>query len=331
MEQDVLPVTQETAPEPVTMQQAVVYFADPKNCRDYLVRRRWPDGVICPKCGSKNVTFYEKYNRWHCREKHDAPQFTLKTGTIMEDSPIGLDKWLLAMWQVVNCRNGVSSYEIHRAIGVTQKSAWFLDHRIRLSLTPGSGNKFSGQIEADETFIGGKARNMHKDVRARKITGTGGKDKTPVMGILERSSKGESRVRVKVVPTTKKKALQSEVREHVLDGSAIFTDALKSYEGLNEFQHEVVDHAVEYVNGEAHTNGLENFWSLLKRSIRGTYVSVEPFHLFRYLDEQAYRFNNRRLTDPERMDIAVRHIVGKRLTYDQLTGKETEARAPFLN
>src|ERR1019366_2619733 len=315
------------AAEPNTLQEAIVYFSDPVNCREYLVARRWPNGVTCPRCTSKDVLFLEKYNRWHCRAKHPAPQFTLKTGTIMEDSPIGLDKWMSAMWQVVNCKNGISSYEVHRAIGITQKSAWFMDHRIRLALTMGSFNKLSGQIEADETFIGGKARNMHADKRAKKITGTGGKDKTTVMGILQRGSKGTSKVHVKVVPTTKKKALQSELRQHVLAGSAIFTDALKSYEGLDEFQHEVVDHAVEYVRGDVHTNGLENFWSLLKRSIRGTYVSVEPFHLFRYLDEQAYRYNNRRMTDPDRMDIAVRHIVGKRLTYDQLTGKVPEAPA----
>src|SRR5450432_3245563 len=174
------------AGEPTTLQEAIVFFANPINCREYLVARRWPHGVICPKCGSANVLFLEKYNRWHCREKHSAPQFTLKTGTVMEDSPIGLDKWLTAMWQIVNCKNGISSYEVHRAIGITQKSAWFLDHRIRLALTMGSFNKFSGQIEADETFIGGKARNMHKTERARKITGTGGRDKTAVLGILER-------------------------------------------------------------------------------------------------------------------------------------------------
>ena len=185
------------ASEPGTLQEAIVYFADPANCREYLVARRWPDGVTCPRCGSKNVLFLEKYNRWHCREKHDAPQFTLKTGTIMEDSPVALDKWLTAMWQIVNCKNGISSYEIHRAIGVTQKTAWFLDHRIRLALTMGSLNKLSGQIEADETFIGGKARNMHKTVRSRKIKGTGGKDKTAVLGILERGGK----VRTKVVET----------------------------------------------------------------------------------------------------------------------------------
>jgi hypothetical protein len=157
--------------EPKTLQEAVIYFASPVNCREYLVARRWPDGVICPRCGSRNVLFLEKYNRWHCREKHDAPQFTLKTGTIMEESPIGLDKWLIAMWQIVNSKNGISSYEIHRAIGVTQKTAWFLNHRIRLALMCGSFDKLSGECEADETFIGGKARNMHKGRRAERITG----------------------------------------------------------------------------------------------------------------------------------------------------------------
>lgn len=303
--------------EPTTLQEAVVYFANPANCRDFLVRRRWPNGVTCPKCGSTNVLFMENYNRWHCREKHPAPQFTLKTGTIMEDSPIGLDKWLMVMWQVVNSKNGISSCEVAKAVGITQKSAWFLDHRIRFMLTMGTGNKMSGQVEADETYIGGKARNMHVAKRTRVIRGTGGKDKTAVMGILERGGK----VRTKVVDNAKKKTLQNEIREHVLAGSAIFTDALKSYQGLDEFQHEVVDHAVEYVRGEVHTNGLENFWSLVKRGLNGTYVSVEPFHLFRYLDDQVFRYNNRKMNDADRFDIAVRQMVGKRLTFDQLTGK----------
>lgn len=201
----------EAAAEPKSLQEAVIYFADPVNCRKYLVPRRWSNGVTCPRCGSKDVLFLEKYNRWHCREKHSAPQFTLKTGTIMEDSPLGLDKWLTAMWQIVNCKNGISSYEVHRALRITQKSAWFLDHRIRLALTMGTINKFSGQIEADETFIGGKARFMHADKREKKITGTGGKDKVAVLGILERGGK----VRTKVVDNTKKKTLQNEVRQHV--------------------------------------------------------------------------------------------------------------------
>jgi transposase-like protein len=312
----------EAVKEPTTLQEAIVYFADPANCREYLVARRWPNGVICPRCGSKNVAFLDKYNRWYCREKHDGPQFTLKTGTVMEDSPIGLDKWLMVMWQIVNSKNGISSCEVHRAIGITQKSAWFMDHRIRFAMGLDSPAKASGHVEADETFIGGKARNMHKSKRERVITGTGGKDKTAVMGILERGKDGTSNVRATVIPNRKKSALQKEVRKHVEAGSALYTDALQSYNGLDEFQHQVVDHAVEYVNGQVHTNGLENFWSLLKRGISGTYVSVEPFHLFRYLDEQVYRFNNRRMTDSERFDLVVRGIVGKRLTFDQLTGKE---------
>lgn len=308
------------ATEPSTLQEAVIYFADPTNCRNYLVARRWANGVVCPRCGSDNVKFLEKYNRWQCSSKHDARQFTAKTGTVMEDSPIGLDKWLMAMWLIVNCKNGISSYEIHRAIGISQKSAWFLDHRIRLALTEGSIEKLTGEIEADETFIGGKARNMHAGKRALRITGTGGKDKTAVMGILERGGK----VRIKVIPNRKKHALQSEVRKHVEAGSALYTDALLSYEGLaGEFAHQVVDHAVQYVDGKIHTNGLENFWSLLKRGINGTYVSVEPFHLFRYLDEQAFRYNNRKdMNDGDRFDLAVRQIVGKRLTWNRLTGKE---------
>jgi transposase-like protein len=309
------------ASEPKTLQEAILYFADPVNCREYLVARRWPDGVTCPRCGSKDVLFLAKYNRWHCRAKHEAPQFTLKTGTVMEDSPIGLDKWMTAMWQIVNCKNGISSYEVAKAIGITQKSAWFMDHRIRFALGMDPDSKLSGEVEADETFIGGKARNMHLSKRQRRITGTGGKDKTAVMGILERG--GE--VRTKVIATRKKKELQAEVRKHVEAGAALYTDALLSYDGLaGDYAHKVVDHAVQYVDGRVHTNGLENFWSLLKRGINGTYVSVEPFHLFRYLDEQAYRFNNRKMNDAERFDIAVKGIVGKRLTFAEVTGKVGE-------
>jgi len=240
----------------------------------------------------------------------------------MEDSPVGLDKWLTAMWQIVNCKNGVSSYEIHRAIGVTQKTAWFMNHRIRFALGIGAVDKLSGEVEADETFIGGKARNMHVAQRRRRITGTGTKDKTAVMGILQRG--GE--VRATVVPNRKRHALQAEVKKHVQAGAALYTDALLSYEGLeSEYAHQVVDHAVQYVDGKVHTNGLENFWSLLKRGIAGTYVSVEPFHLFRYLDEQTFRYNHREgLNDRDRFDIAVRQMVGKRLTFDKLTGKVGE-------
>ena len=315
--------------EPSSLQEAIVYFSNPDNCREYVVARRWPNGVECPTCGSKDVLFLANQNRWCCRTKHAKRQFSLKTGTIYEDSPLGMDKWLTATWLVTNCRNGVSSCEIARALNITQKTAWYLDHRIRVSMGMATPDKFTGHVEADETFIGQKARNMHADVRARKITGTGGKDKTMVMGILERGKDGKpSQIRTKVVANRRKKALQAEIVEHVQAGAAIYTDALKSYEGMGDFQHQVVDHAVEYVRDQVvHTNGCENFWSLVKRSLHGTYVSVEPFHLFRYLDEQSYRFNNRKLSDAERFDLAVRGIVGKRLTFDQLTGKAIEAGA----
>jgi transposase-like protein len=310
--------------EPDTLQNAILYFSSPDNCREYLVAHRWPDGVTCPRCGSKNVLFQPKYNRWQCGSKHDLRQFTSKTGTIFEESPLGLDKWLVAMWQVVNCKNGVSSYEIAKAIGVTQKSAWFMDHRIRCALGMAPTDKLTGHVEADETFIGGKSRNMHLSKRQRRITGTGGKDKTAVMGILERGGK----VRTTVIPNRKKSAIQTEVKKHVEAGAALYTDALLSYDGLaGDYAHQVIDHAVKYVDGNVHTNGLENFWSLLKRTIAGTYVSVEPFHLFRYLDEQAWRFNNRRMTDGERFSVAVSGIFGKRLTFDQLTGKTAMAMA----
>jgi transposase-like protein len=233
------------------------------------------------------------------------------------------------MWQVVNCKNGVSSYEIARATGVTQKTAWFMDHRIRVALGMATPDKLSGHVEADETFIGGLARNMHIAQKKRRITGTGGKDKTAVIGILERGKNGEaSKVRTVVVPNRKKKTLQTEVKNHVEAGSALYTDFLLSYEGLEgQYAHKVVDHAVEYVrDGVVHTNGLENYWALLKRTISGTYVSVEPFHLFSYLDEQAFRFNNRTMTDGERFSVAVKGIVGKRLMFDQLTGN-TAAQA----
>ncbi len=309
--------------EPKTLQEAILYFSNPDNCVDYLAVRRWPDGVICPTCGSKNVKYNTDRRWWQCSTHHAKRQFSVKVGSIMEDSAIPLDKWLVAMWLLTNCKNGISSYEIARDVKVTQKSAWFMMHRIRLAMQDDFfGNKLggdSGEVEVDETFIGGKARNMHVSKRQRRITGTGGKDKTAVMGIMERGGK----LRAVVVPNRRKAALQTEVRKHVEAGAALYTDALLSYEGLaTDYAHKVVDHAAKYVDGRVHTNSLENFWSLLKRGISGTYVSVEPFHLFRYLDEQMFRFNNRKdLKDGDRFDLAVRQIVGKRLTFAELTGK----------
>jgi transposase-like protein len=314
--------------EPKTLQQAIVYFANPDNCLNYLVERRWPEGVTCPTCGSDKVTFMASRRVWQCKARHPKAQFSIKVGTIFEDSPIRLDKWLCAMWMLANCKNGVSSWEIHRAIGVTQKTAWFMLQRIRLALQGEDSGKLSGNVEVDETFIGGKARNMHRSVRARRIHGTGGSGKVAVMGLLERH--GE--VRTMVVPNTKRKSLRREINSHVETGSMVYSDALKSYNDLNnDYIHNVINHAEKYVDGNVHTNGIENFWSLLKRGINGTYISVEPFHLFRYLDEQSFRFNNRKENDAYRFDLAVSQIVGKRLTYSQLTGKcdNADLEKPF--
>jgi transposase-like protein len=300
-----------------SLQEAIVYFSNPDNCLNYLAARRWPDGPECPNCGRKDVRFLTKRRVWECKTRHPKHQFSVKVGTIFEDSPIPLDKWLTAVWMLCNCKNGVSSYEIARDLDVTQKSAWFMMHRIRRALQSGSFRKLSGEVEVDESFIGGKARNMHASRRARVITGTGGKDKAMVLGMVERSGQ----VRTLVVENRRKTALQSMVREHVEAGTAIFTDELKSYDGLDsEYTHAVINHAVEYANGNVHTNTMENFWALLKRGLHGTYVSVEPFHLFRYLDEQSFRYNNRKATDAERFNTALRQIVGRRLTYEELTG-----------
>lgn len=301
---------------PETLMEAIQYFSDPLTCIQFFAGLRWENGQAeCPRCQSRRVSFLTTRLMWKCLDC--KKQFSIKVGTIFEDSAIGLDKWLCAMFLIANCKNGVSSYEIARDLHITQKSAWFMLQRIRHAMHTGTFSKLSGQVEADETYIGGKARNMHVAKRARVITGTGGKDKTAIMGILERGGK----VRTKVIDNTKKKTLQAEIREHVLAGSALFTDALKSYEGMTEFQHEVVDHAVEYVRGEVHTNGMENFWSLLKRSLGGTYVSVEPFHLFRYLDEQTFRYNARHTTDADRFVQLCSNVAGRRLTWDQLLGR----------
>jgi transposase-like protein len=315
--------------EPATLQQAIVYFSDPDNCLNYIVARRWPNGVECPRCGSKRVTFMASRRVWQCKTRHDRAQFSVKVGTIFEDSPLGLDKWLPSVWLIANCKNGVSSWEIHRALGVTQKTAWFMLHRVRLAMQGSDGGKLCGEVEVDETFIGGKARNMHARARKEKIHGRGPQDKAIVFGMVERGGK----VRAGSVGSRRADELQAHIRECVEAGAAIFSDELKSYEGLDdEYKHAVINHAVEYVNGNTHTNTIENFWSLLKRGLHGTYVSVEPFHLFRYIDEQAFRYNNRKeMNDGDRFSAVVSQIAGKRLTYDELTGKIENSGEPLVD
>ncbi len=312
---------------PKTLQQAIVYFSNPDNALKFMVERRWPNGVTCPTCGSKDVRFISTRRLWECKAKHAKKQFSAKVGTIFEDSPISLDKWLTAVWMISNCKNGVSSYEVGRALGVTQKSAWFMMHRIRLAMQTDStvklGRGKGSEVEVDETFIGGKARNMHKAVHERRIEKGGPHDKTVVLGMLERGGQ----IRTKVITNRRKHTLHKEVRDNVTVNSALYSDKLQSYEGLNrDYAHYMVDHAVCYVQGKVHTNGLENYWSLLKRGLKGTYVSVEPFHLFRYLDEQTFRYNMRKdaggpVTDGERFEHVASHVIGKRVTYAELTGK----------
>jgi transposase-like protein len=306
---------------PTTLLEAVAFFAIAENCHDFMMKLRWPNGKVqCPRCGSFDVAYLPNAHVFKCYVKHERQKFSLKVGTIFEDSPIPLEKWLPVMWMLTNCKNGVSSWEIHRAIGVTQKSAWFMLQRGRLAMQDRNhgGGKLSGEVEADETFIGGKARNMHADKRAQKIHGRGPVGKAIVSAVLGRGGK----VRATVVPNRKKKAIQEHVRQNVEAGSTVYSDELKSYEGLDEFTHQVINHAETYVNGQIHTNGCENFWSLLKRGLNGTYVSVEPFHLFRYVDEQAFRYNHRQdMDDSERFVTVMSQIVGKRLTYKELIGK----------
>jgi transposase-like protein len=313
--------------EPKTLQQAVVYFSKPDNCVEYLAAKRWPNGVTCPTCGSDKVTYNPSRRIWQCSSHHAKRQFSVKVGTIFEDSAVGLDKWLIAVWMITNCKNGISSYEVARDLGVTQKTAWFMMHRIRLALQDSTGGKLGGEVEVDETFIGGLARNMHVSKRRNKIMGTGGVDKVPVLGILRRGGK----VRTSVVPDVTRKTLRGRVFENVSPGSKVFTDAWVAYAGLDsDYVHSVIDHAKAYAVENVHTNGLENYWSLLKRTVRGTYVAVEPFHLFRYLDEQAFRFNNREdLDDGGRFDLAMSQVIGKRLTWNRLTGKSHDAQTPL--
>jgi ISXO2 transposase-like protein/transposase-like zinc ribbon protein len=309
---------------PETLFEAIQYFSNPENALKFFAEVRWPNGVICPRCGSKGVTFLANAKVWKCKTAHPSQKFSAKVGTIFEDSPIGLDKWLPAMWLAANCKNGISSYELHRGIGVTQKTAWFMLQRIRLAMHNGSVEKMSGTCEADETYIGAKARYMHKSRR----TGVGhaGLKKTAVQGILMRTKgKKSSRVVLKVVPNTRRPELCGNVREYVLEGSTVCTDALMSYDNLeHDYDRQVIDHAVSYANGHVHTNGLENFWSLLKRALKGTYVNVEPFHLFRYLDEQAFRYNERKNKDGDkgRFILALQGVVGKGLKYAKLIAAE---------
>lgn len=318
-----------TVAQPKTLQQAIEFFADEDRCQAYVIAQRYPNGIACPTCGELNPRYISTRRLFECRSKHPRKQFSLKVGTVMEDSALPFKSWLLAMWMVANCKNGVSSYEVARTLGIAQKNAWHMLHRIRLAMQAKGGGKLGGGVEVDETFIGAKARNMHhgkrEALRKGKLAGLAGK--TAVMGLLERHpEKGKSRIRLQVVEKVKRGHLVPHIQKHIEPGSNVFTDALPSYDQLDrEYIHSVIDHAQRYADGQVHTNGIENFWSLLKRTLNGTYVSVEPFHLFRYLDEQAMRFNMRDVKDEDRFQHVLRSVVGKKLTFAELTAKEAIA------
>jgi transposase-like protein len=317
--------------QPKTLQQAMVYFADKQNAHDFIVSLRWSDGVICPHCGGKEQWFIKTRLIWRCKSCNK--QFSVKVGTIFEDSALGLDKWLCAIWMIANAKNGISSHELGRALGVTQKSAWFMLHRIRLAMQEGSLEKFSGEIETDETYIGGEVKNMHEWKRlCSGIQGRGTVGKAIVSGVLQRGTKdAPSKVRTTVVKNVKKHTLHKQVKNNVEAGSTLYTDELKSYEGLNaEYIHHAINHAVEYVNGNIHTNGMENYWSLFKRALRGTYVTCDSEHLFRYLDEENFRFNNRKDNDANRFALVLGSVAGKRLTYAELIASETYKQLNFF-
>src|ERR1017187_8503138 len=306
---------------PKTLLEAIQHFSDAENCRKFMIAVRWPDGIVkCPHCGSEKVSYLEKAKVYQCYGKHAKSKFSLKVGTVFEDSPSGLEKWLPASWLLSNCKNGISSYELSKALGVTQKSAWFMLHRIRTAMREDhihtTGGNWQNPIEIDETFIGGKAGNKH--LSQRKQT----EKKTIVMGMLNRETR---QIRAKVIPDVKRETLQAEILQHVGFNAYVFTDGHVGYDQLSQcenFTHKTVNHINEYVNGRVHTQGIENFWSLLKRGLSGTYVAVEPFHMDAYVDEQAFRYNNRKQSDSRRFEKMLGQVAGKRLTYAELTGEE---------
>ncbi len=308
-------------PFPQTLQEAIKTFSDPEVAHRFAVNLRWPEGVTCTQCGGKRHSFIKTRRTWEC--KACKKRFTVKTGSLMEDSPLKLETWMTAVWLITGAKNGISSCEVSRALGVTQKTAWFLLHRIREAMQNGSMEKMTGPVEVDETFIGGKEKNKHSHKKQNKGRGTVGKE--IVMGVLERG--GE--VRVKHIPDTEKETLHAQVKKQVEPGAEVFTDALVAYRSLSpEFKHQWIDHAVKYAEGQVHTNGLENFWSLFDRMLGGTYTHIDPRHLAAYLNEESYRYNMRKGNDAKRFAKVTGSLQDKRLTYQELTGRGLKTLAP---
>lgn len=301
--------------DPKSLIEAIRYYSNETVCVEYLSSLKWNNATrCCPRCGSTAVYGMRTRPCFKCRDC--KKQFSIKVGTIMQDSPLPITKWVPAIWMVVNCKNGISSCEMARALEITQKSAWHMNHRIRAAVANNSLAKLSGTVEADETYVGGLEKNRHKD---KKKDAQGGAGKAVVFGAVERGGAVQSRV----IDGATRQDIENHVISSVSIGSRLFTDEHAGYGRMGIiYDHKTVNHSEgEYVSGEAHTNTIENFWSLVKRALKGTYIHVEPFHLDRYLDEQGFRYNLRKGDDAERFRQAASQIFGATLTYAELTGK----------
>lgn len=297
------------------------YFVDEETCRKHLEAQRWPDGkIICPFCQSSRVYRFSDGKRFKCAEKTCNKKFTATVGTIYENSKIPLQKWFLALYIIGSHKKGISSLQLHRDLGITQKSAWFVNHRIREMLTEKAPQLLKGTVQVDEVYIGGREANKHASKRTKGQRGRSEDIKTPVIGIVETGGK----ISVSVTPWVNKKNVKTLIDQTVEKGSTMVTDGYAMYAYLgasNEFTHVIVDHSKgEYVKSGFHTNGVENFWSLLKRGIIGIYHQVSPWHLQRYCNEFAGRYNTRKIADNERFNLLLRNCEG-RLKYEKLTAK----------
>jgi len=314
---------------PTTLIEAVTYFSDPDRALAHFVKVRWPNGIACPRmgCGSAAIQYIKTRRKWRCKDCNRG--FSAKTGTIFEESPLPFTKWLPAIWLLANTKNGTSSHELGRALGVTQKTAWFMFHRIREAMKDGEGAAFSGEVEADETFVGGKQRtNYFSKSGFRKLEHGPATGKTTVFGLAERGDENrKSRVRAMVVPNHKAAVLLPRIYANVVPGSKLYTDALRSYRLVDpRYLHRFVDHSIRYVEGRVHTNTIENFWSCLKRTVKGTYIAPRPFHLDRYLDEQVFRFNAREGDDAQRFVSVLKNTDGRRVMHRQLKSENPNLR-----
>jgi transposase-like protein len=261
------------------------HFHDEQTCREHFAAIRFRNGAYCPHCGHGKVYTFGNGKRYRCADcKKD---FTIVTGTVFGETKLPLRKWFIGIYLLANSSKGISSVQLAQHAGVTQKTAWFMDHRLRSAMKQNKG-KLAGTIEADETFIGGLSKNMHKKEREKKITGTGGVDKAAVFGIKER----DGEVRAEVVPSVRKKELHKAIKKNVAKGSTVFTDQWVGYRGLKLYKHDFVNHgAKEYVRGDVHTNSIESFWALFKRAYHGIYHQMSKKHLQKYVDECAFRLN----------------------------------------